>query len=125
MYVNMKKILALVVVLVLGGVGCVAQQPAQVVTSRFQIYGRIVTVDGSVLTINENDPNTGKPTANQMTVEYTTTTRFAVPDGSGIGAPITKPQIEPGLQVDIQGVARTLPNRKTERQADNIIFIAE
>lgn len=113
---HMKKIGFIIAALLLVGAGC-ANTPAEITkkTGSVVVSGQIVSVaqDSFVLEAGE--------TKQKNSIVYSSTTRFAEPDGSGIGGPITKPQIEPGLQVEVQGEWQ----EDGKIKATNIIFNAE
>lgn len=116
----MKKIGFILAVLLLAGAACTSPQP-ETVGEFVVVHGQIVAVAESKFTIVKNNPETGETTTEQAVVVYDSNTRFAVPDGSGIGGPIPKPTIETGLQVEVHGTTK----ENNTIQAENIIFNAE
>lgn len=117
----MKKLLAIIISIGLMGAGCVASTPK----TDQEPEAKMTTMSGPIVTVAENSfvmelgHDRGAP-LEKITVTYDQNTRFAVPDGSGIGAPIAKPEIQPGLQVEVQGFEKAGTVRAT-----NIIFNAE
>lgn len=87
--------------------------------------GQITLIEEGSFVILKKSPETGEDTTEKITVTYDDKTRFATPDGSGIGAPIAKPQIEAGLMVDVSGSLQIGLDPYPILTANNIIFIAE
>lgn len=117
----MYKILGIIALLCLAGVGCssnVAPNTVTILNSR--LVGQIATVAETGFVVVKDDSSTGVD--EKITVTYDQITRFAEPDGSGIGGPIPKPEIKPGMKVDASGTL--LPNTKPYPilEAENIIF---
>jgi hypothetical protein len=127
----MKKLATVLVGLVLLGGGCAPTAPTPVSENteeavQARMSGQITQiVDDSTFIILKKSPETGEDTTEKISVTYNEKTRFAVPDGSGIGAPIAKPQIEAGMVVEVQGELEVGLDPYAMLFANNIIFNAE
>lgn len=118
--------------MLLGG-GCAANAPTPTTSTteeekavQARMSGQITQiVDDTNFVILKKSPETGEDTTEKIMVTISDKTRFAVPDGSGIGAPIAKPEISAGMVVDVSGELQTGLDPYAMLFAGNIIFNAE